>query len=109
MKHPPNREVALFSAALELDARERAAYLDEACSDNPALRLQVEALLRVHEQAIPFLDVPANAGEESALGGAVRTGSMRPSGLEAEKAGDRIGRYKLLQQIGEGGCGVVYM
>src|SRR5436190_3707063 len=109
MKSQPNREVALFTAALELDARDRGAYLDEACSDNPALRLQVEALLRVHEQAIPFLEIPANPVEELPLGSEARTRTMRPSSLEAEKAGDRIGRYKLLQQIGEGGCGVVYM
>src|SRR6266404_9678608 len=56
MNLPPNREVAFFSAALELPAGQRAAYLAEACGDYPALRLRVEALLRVHEEAIPFLE-----------------------------------------------------
>jgi hypothetical protein len=59
MSTPPNREVAIFSAALELPASRRAAYLDEACADDPALRLRLEALLRVHEEAIPFLEAPA--------------------------------------------------
>jgi serine/threonine protein kinase len=37
------------------------------------------------------------------------TGTIRIPAIPSEKSGDRIGRYKLLQQIGEGGCGVVYM
>src|SRR5882724_6827705 len=127
MNPPPNREVALFSAALELPAGQRAAYLAENCADDAALRLRLEALLRVHEQAITFLenkpsgaqggfgvpalagaDVPKDAGDSPAKAGTPNP-AMRRSALAAEKAGDRIGRYKLLQQIGEGGCGVVYM
>jgi serine/threonine protein kinase len=62
------------------------------------LREQVEALLRAHESAKTFMDKPAViAGAETLV--------VKP----AEQAGDRIGRYKLLQQIGEGGWGVVYM
>jgi eukaryotic-like serine/threonine-protein kinase len=109
MNTPPNREVALFSAALELPASQRAAYLDEACADDPALRLRLEALLRDHEAAGAFLETPPPGARESPIGAEVSTGTIRLSGSPAEKAGDRIGRYKLLQQIGEGGCGVVYM
>ncbi len=109
MNMPPNREVALFSAALELPAGRRAAYLDEACADDPTLRLRLEALLRVHEQAIPFLETPPLRADESPMRAEVLNATVRLSGSPAEKAGDRIGRYKLLQQIGEGGCGVVYM
>ena len=58
MNTPPNREVAIFSAALELDASQRAAYLDKACADDPALRRQVETLLRVHVEAANFLEAP---------------------------------------------------
>src|SRR5882724_5762504 len=68
MNLPPNREVALFSAALELPAGQRAAYLDEACADDPALRLRLEALLRVHDEAIPFLEAPPLRAEESFTG-----------------------------------------
>src|SRR6266705_340144 len=109
MNPPPNREVALFSAALELPADQRAAYLQEACADDPALRLRVEALLRVHQEALPFLENPAPGAQESPMGAEVTDSTVRAFSSPAEKAGDRIGRYKLLQQIGEGGCGVVYM
>src|SRR5262245_47495991 len=108
MNSQPNREVVLFSAALELDARQRAAFLDQACADDPALRQRVDTLLRVHQEAAPFLENPAAGAHEPrmAVEGSATT---RPSSSPAEKEGDRIGRYKLLQQIGEGGCGVVYM
>ena len=109
MNSPPNREVALFSVALELPASRRAAYLDMACADDPALRLRLEALLRVHEEAIPFLEIPAAGAQDSPIDAEAPDTTMRPSSSPAEKAGDRIGRYKLLQQIGEGGCGAVYM
>src|SRR5262245_46262645 len=109
MNAPPNREVALFSAALELPASERAAYLDGACADDPGLRQRLDALLGVHEKAITFLDGPALEAQESPGGSDVADATVRVSAPLAEKAGDRIDRYKLLQQIGEGGCGVVYM
>src|SRR6185295_4964486 len=87
----------LFSGALERqDATERARFLDEACGGDAALRERVENLLRAQEEIGAFMAQP----------------SRRPAGLDlllTEKAGDKIGRYKLLQQIGEGGCGVVYM
>src|SRR6266566_3344094 len=109
MSPPPNREVSLFSAALELPASQRAAYLAAACADDPALRLHLEALLRAHEDAIPFLEGPAHPAQESPMGAGAPGPTVRLSVPLAEKAGGRIGRYKLLQQIGEGGCGVVYM
>ncbi len=65
MSSPPNREVSLFSAALELDPSERAAYLEQACADDPALRQRLEELLRVHQDAITCLENksrPPNAG-----------------------------------------------
>jgi serine/threonine protein kinase len=89
---------AIFDAAIELPPAQRAAYVQEACSGDDALRQRVEALLRAHESAGSFMDSPAIASREEAAGVKL-----------AEQPGDRIGRYKLLQQIGEGGCGVVYM
>ena len=103
----------IFAAASQWETPEqRAAYLDEACLGNPGLRRRVEELLRAADEAKTFLEQP--------LGGprppAARTppdGSTRPVQLgdafPAEGAGSRIGRYKLLQQIGEGGCGTVFM
>jgi eukaryotic-like serine/threonine-protein kinase len=111
MNEPPNAEVAIFAAALELPADQRSAYLDQACAGDVALRRQVEALLRVHDDAGNFFDKLASVEQPTSAEGTT-TGSnrtIRIAGLASVKAGDRIGRYKLLQQIGEGGCGVVYM
>ena len=111
MNEPPNHEVAVFAAALELPAEQRGAYLDQACAGDAALRRQVEAMLRVHDEAGSFFDKLASVARPTSAEGPMpgSTGTIRIPGIPTEKAGDRIGRYKLLQQIGEGGCGVVYM
>ncbi len=102
MTEGPNREVIVLNAALELHEAKRSAYLDEACAGDVALRQRVEDLLRAHEQAENFLRAPP-AGLDS------KRNHARLNISPTEKPGDKIGRYKLLQQIGEGGCGVVYM
>ena len=87
----------VFAEAMEIaDPAARRAYLDRACAGDAALRQEVESLLAAHEQAGDFM----NTG-----GDATATLPLPP----AEKPGDRIGRYKLLEQIGEGGFGVVWM
>jgi serine/threonine protein kinase/tetratricopeptide (TPR) repeat protein len=92
-------EHALFAAALEIDAPdERSAYLDRACGDDDGLRARIEALLRAHEQAGSFLQTSPLAG------------SIMPEAPKApEGPGTVMGPYKLLQTIGEGGMGTVYM
>src|SRR5262245_40486561 len=94
----PNREKEIFEQALDLEsAEERQRLLAQACGDDAALLARVQALLRASEEESCFLpDEPAQS--PTVLASAV-----------TEKHGDRIGSYKLLQQIGEGGCGVVYM
>src|SRR4051794_1997183 len=97
MPNVPEYEVAVFNAALLLVPGQRAAYLDQACSGNPALRARIEALLQVHGEVGTFLEttIPeTKSGSGSTL---------RPPLAAIEKTGDHIGRYKLLQQIGEGG------
>ena len=111
MNEPPNREVALFAAALELPADQRGAYLDQACAGAAALRRQVADLLQFHEDAGSFFDKLAPVARQTSAEGSM-TDSRDTNclaGILTEKAGDCIGRYKLLQRIGEGGCGVVYM
>jgi eukaryotic-like serine/threonine-protein kinase len=100
MNSPGQREQALFEAALPLSAAERAAYLDRACRGDAQLRQRVEALLQSLEEASEFMAEPA-APPPSQI--------VRASIPVTEKPGDKISHYKLLQQIGEGGCGVVYM
>jgi WD40 repeat protein/serine/threonine protein kinase len=91
-------ESGIFKAAVKLPAEQRVAYLDRACGDNLALRHEVESLLRAYE------------APGSLLGGRFpepeRTEDYQPI---AERPGAVIGPYKLLQQIGEGGMGVVFM
>ena len=102
------RELAVFSAARRLPTAERAAYLDQTCDGDASLRQRVEELLRVNEEAEGFLKEPAPGARRPE--GAPAASTLVPSvAAPGEKAGDRIGHYKLLQQIGEGGCGVVYM
>src|SRR5258708_11638546 len=99
MNELPNRDVVIFTEAVDLPTRERAAYLERACEGDAKLREKVEALLQTHDHVGDFLEEsPQKATIEARAG----TSTI-------EKPGDRIGRYKLLQQIGEGGCGVVYM
>ena len=110
MDNPPDREVAVFNAAVQLPVGQRAAYLDESCAGESPLRVKIEALLLVYDEVGTFLENPTQAAALSAaaekLGPA---GTVRVSVPPIEKTGERIGRYKLLQQIGEGGCGIVYM
>src|SRR6202142_3108492 len=98
MSEPLKPVGAIFDAALELPPERRPAYLIEACGGDDSLRQRVEALLRAHESVEAFMDHPAVDLRREPL-------VVQP----AEQPGDKIGRYKLLQRIGEGGCGAVYM
>ena len=89
----------LFLEALGLrSAAERREFLDRASAGDAALRAEVEALLEASDRAGSFLESPP----------ASPTRSMAPE-PPAEGAGAVIGPYKLLQQIGEGGMGTVFM
>ena len=93
MKKPNEKLEAIFEAALALETEaQRADYLTRACHD-PELRREVESLLEAHQN-------PDSVFQEKTRHAATTL---------SEGPGTVIGRYKLLQQIGEGGCGVVYM
>src|SRR5205809_589890 len=108
MSEPSERELTVFSTARRLPAGERAPYLNEACGVDAQLRQRVEELLRAGEEAGEFLQDPA-PGARRPVDALAAANSPQSAAAAGEKVGDRIGRYKLLQQIGEGGCGVVYM
>src|SRR5437762_13974166 len=95
----------IFNEAAEIvDPKQRGEYLVEACGADTALRRSVEELIEANNDDGRFL---GGAGEtaavEKAPGRATRVAAI------SEQASEKIGRYKLLQKIGEGGCGVVYM
>ena len=90
----------IFFAALERTAdRERSAYLDVVCGNDATLRQRIDRLLNAQSKVTSFLESPA-------AGVGVDTNG-EPS--ISEQAGEQIGPYKLLEQIGEGGFGVVFM
>jgi serine/threonine protein kinase len=88
----------IFLAAVEKAPADRAAYLDAACGPDAGLRAQVEALLRSHEEAGSLLEQPL-----------FRPGPPADEPPAAEQPGASVGPYKLLERIGEGGMGTVWM
>src|SRR5262245_26040329 len=90
----------IFVAALKQPTPgKRAAFLDQMCGSDSNLRGEIEALLTEHEQLGSYLELPVAAGQRKTRGELPGT----------ECAGTVIGPYKLLQQIGEGGMGTVWM
>src|SRR5687767_3831596 len=86
----------IFHEALAREPADRAAFLDRACAGDPAVRASVEALLRANVGATGFMAAPVPVVTIDHPAAAERPGAV-------------VGPYKLLEQIGEGGFGVVFM
>src|SRR5208337_5380513 len=101
MSPPKNREEVLFQAAVQLTGAERAAFLKGACLGDDALRQRLEALLAAHDAPddLSPKDKPAVKA----------TMKLEISDAPDEAVGQTLGRYKLMERLGEGGCGVVYV
>src|SRR5689334_5976737 len=104
------REKAVFVEALEIaDPEQRSQFLDKACGADHALREQVEKLLALSQSACDFFKDCSPALEPEAAD-AAQVLSAAESAVEPEIPETKcIGPYKLLQKLGEGGYGVVYM
>jgi hypothetical protein len=97
------QEQEIFEQALALPSHEaREGFLLGACGQHQELRKRVDELLAAFVQAgeLGFLQTGERSQEAQT--------ALADAQLQMER-GDRIGRYKLLQKLGEGGCGVVYM
>src|SRR4051812_9362220 len=93
---PALREI--LAHVVELPTEQRAAYLDKACEGKTELRAEVDSLLNALRRAGAQLADPTVRGIPEERSAPLREGP-----------GTRIGRYRLLQQIGEGGMGIVFM
>ena len=93
-------EETLFAAVLQIAVPiERTAFLDRECADRPELRARLEELLKSHAEAGSFLQQPAPGCEPTVV----------PEKPANDVLGSRVGPYKLLQEIGQGGMGTVFM
>ena len=101
--NPDNeREQALFILAAAKPAAQRAAFLDRECGADSALRARLDALLAAHDQPAAMLDEPVARAKATLK---LEFSDDRPD----EVVGQKISHYKILEKIGEGGCGAVYM
>jgi tRNA A-37 threonylcarbamoyl transferase component Bud32 len=106
MTEPSNEELRrLFDLVIAAPADQRSATLDRECRGDAALKSRIEAMVAAAEDDV-FLGSPTSDG---ALQATLAADAADAEAIPREQAGQLVGRYKLLQQIGEGGFGTVWM
>ena len=112
----------IFDSLMDLDPARRGSNIDKLCGDDEALRGEVQSLLQAHEDAgqffgeptldpgvtTPPMDPDGTTPPRDSVGVVSRGGDFAEVSVQ-EGPGDVVDRYKLLERIGEGGFGVVYM
>src|SRR4051812_14585692 len=105
-----DRIEAIFAAAIDVaDEAERRRLVERTCGDDADLRRRVEELLADHAAAGSLLEAPAPAVRDLLAAGAAGDATVGPADRDvtgpyaAEGAGTVVGRYQLLERIGEGG------
>jgi tetratricopeptide (TPR) repeat protein/serine/threonine protein kinase len=105
----PQRAKSIFLAALEQPEEHRRAFLDEACAGDPVLLRRAEQLLRAHERPDSLPEAAHAPGPTQDSAPPEGRARVPASSVQAEHPGAVIGPYKLVQEIGEGGMGTVWM
>src|ERR1700756_2793461 len=96
---------SIFQKALEHEEAHRAAVIEDSCAGDESLRREVESLLAHHKNARDFIETPAFESEARPV-----AGGLNPDAGKASSAvkGKLVGHYRIVEQIGSGGMGVVY-
>ncbi len=99
MNTESSRDMLVFTEGFSLPLEDRRKFLARACGNDEDLRRRVDRLFKVYDRTGAFLEDPPSKC----------VGERMQATLDVEKPGDLIGHYKLLRQIGEGGCGIVFL